>query len=953
MPSGPISIRDVAFSFSDGMSAVRLNGQWGYVDAQGEMVIPPQYENASVFAEGLVDATDAEGKVGYIDHQGKWVISPRFYVGDAFVAGQALVSDEQQQAYRYIDKTGQVILGPQADVRYSTNRWEKTRQVEMKEHYYRLSQDGKTLNGFPPFKAEDALTHYPLTLMLYRRGNSAEGLIPACRLALCGYVSYDGQWVIPPRFGEVGRFLQGRAIVSENDLHGIIDREGRWVMGPMPAEDFKIQLPDDKDAYEVLDKNQGWQTKSGWFDDSGNFVTAGFKSPKYTLPDGWRYSVDARGIADIVDRDGRSLIQAAWSRDVGEQQPQQFSILRVFPANSPADVRSILLSHTPQAAGSEENVQPQLLVFLPRENRILVQDWKYILEKFPVVRLSSENYGSYSKDSPDILLFADTGEYLWDKNVSYIPFFENQVGFARLDATDNDPDSEGGYLLLDRQGRYLLGKQRFSDVEREFSSGIAWARSAQTGLWGAIDNTGKQVIPFEYHDPSPFQGNYAFVRTSDGKRWVVDTQNKRYDWVQNIAARVARVATSDTFFFRDQTGIGLIRGDGAILIPAGRYEDMTPLSRDRLRIRLQDKEGMADLEGREIIPPEYKRITAVDSDSMFDSEKQIRFFALTHAQTGRKAVVDAEGRFLTEFDIQSVHGNLADGMLLIADDGVRMLLPDGKLLPVPSTLVISNQVSHHQLLDDGTILVELGDVKALADPQGRPGSAWYNSMTYFEPGFWRAEDISGTRILDAQGSPLYFLPRDQGFVTGMVHDTTGRQPRMLIVAELKKESDYSAKTVLIDPHEGQIVQTLSSQVNLLYKTVVDNLMPVGYNNRDGKAGFYDLQGKLRLSIPGFSPTSMFHDQRAIMVSDVAPKNGRPLVGIIDTEGRWIVRPKHYIDIEPYAEQRTWARTGNGEFHLLNTQGQVLGKMLRRCNQDVWINAKGKVAWPQGLPVTCK
>lgn len=954
MSSG-LLFSDVATPFSDGMSAVQLNRKWGYVDKQGKMLIPPQYKSPSLFSEGLADTPDAEGKVGYIDHQGQWVIAPQFYLGDVFIAGRALVSDKLQQSQRYIDKAGRTVLEPQADVRYSSNRWHKIQLVNKKTQYYRLSRDGETLNTFLPFKAEDALKDYPLSLTLFRRGDSTEGLIPACSLSLCGYVNYDGQWVIAPKFKEVGKFFQGRAIVSENDLKGMIDREGRWVIGPMPAQDFKVYLPGNEGAYGVIVDNQGReQIKTGWFDDHGDFVTAPLNTPRYSLPEGWHYTVDAEGIADIVDRNGQSLIQPAWSRDVGEQQPRRFSIIRVFPASSSENVRSIVLSYTPQAAENDEDADPHLLVFLPGESRILVQDWKFIMESFPVVRLSTESHGSYSSDSPDILLFADTGEYLWDKKISHIQMFENQAGFAQLMTSDDSSYSMGGYVLIDRQGRYLLEQQQFRDVERNFSSGIAWARSAETWLWGAIDNTGKPVIPFEYIEASPFQGNYAFVQTNDKESWAIDRENNRYDWVQNIARLEAHVTKSDAFIFEDhEGGRGLIRGDGTILIPAGKYDNITPIALERLKVRLGDNEGMTDLTGREIIPPEYKHITAVDDNSVFDSEKQIHFFTLTHSQTHRKAVVDAEGRFLTDFDIQSTQGSLTNGILLVSNDRIRMLLPDGQLLPIPSTLLTSNQVDHYQLLDDGTILVELGDVSALSDPQGRPISAWYQSLNYVEPGLWLGRDRFGTSVLDAKGKRLYFLSGDRGSILGVVHDTSDKRPRALLVAEMKDIPRGAEETVLIDLHDGQIVQTLPRHMHLLEQTIVDNLIPVGDNNWDGKAGFYDLQGNLRISIQGFIPTGVFRDHRTIMISDALHKNGMPLQGIIDTRGRWIVKPGLYIDIEPYSEKRTWARTGSGEFHLLDTQGRVLGKIARRCNQDVWLNAKGKVEWPKDFSATCQ
>ena len=42
-----------AYSFSEGMAAVRLDDNWGYIDSNGNMVIEPKYKDALGFSEGL------------------------------------------------------------------------------------------------------------------------------------------------------------------------------------------------------------------------------------------------------------------------------------------------------------------------------------------------------------------------------------------------------------------------------------------------------------------------------------------------------------------------------------------------------------------------------------------------------------------------------------------------------------------------------------------------------------------------------------------------------------------------------------------------------------------------------------------------------------------------------------------------------------------------------------
>lgn len=40
---------DYAFKFVNGLARVRVDGLWGYINAKGEWVIKPQYNNAKDF----------------------------------------------------------------------------------------------------------------------------------------------------------------------------------------------------------------------------------------------------------------------------------------------------------------------------------------------------------------------------------------------------------------------------------------------------------------------------------------------------------------------------------------------------------------------------------------------------------------------------------------------------------------------------------------------------------------------------------------------------------------------------------------------------------------------------------------------------------------------------------------------------------------------------------------
>ncbi|MGQ9896475.1 MAG: WG repeat-containing protein, partial [Acidobacteriota bacterium] len=78
----------------------------GYIDNTGNMVIPPQFEDAEDFSEGLA-AVKIGNLYGYIDRTGKLVIPAQFSHTHRFMGGVAQVVINKRTGY--IDRTGRVL----------------------------------------------------------------------------------------------------------------------------------------------------------------------------------------------------------------------------------------------------------------------------------------------------------------------------------------------------------------------------------------------------------------------------------------------------------------------------------------------------------------------------------------------------------------------------------------------------------------------------------------------------------------------------------------------------------------------------------------------------------------------------------------------------------------------------------------------------------------------------
>src|ERR1700734_1722294 len=89
---------------------VFFGGKYGFDDAQGNVVIKPQFQQVRPFQDGLA-AIEQNGRWGYVDLNGQVVIPPSYDTADDFSGGLAAVSKNSQ--YYFIDATGKVaIAGP-------------------------------------------------------------------------------------------------------------------------------------------------------------------------------------------------------------------------------------------------------------------------------------------------------------------------------------------------------------------------------------------------------------------------------------------------------------------------------------------------------------------------------------------------------------------------------------------------------------------------------------------------------------------------------------------------------------------------------------------------------------------------------------------------------------------------------------------------------------------------
>lgn len=95
------SCKDADVYMGEYIAFLDINGKWGYVDIDGNIVIEPRFEKAKSFSGDLA-AIQLNGKWGFIDTKGEVVIEPQFLDADYFNDSGACMVSLEDGEYHFL-----------------------------------------------------------------------------------------------------------------------------------------------------------------------------------------------------------------------------------------------------------------------------------------------------------------------------------------------------------------------------------------------------------------------------------------------------------------------------------------------------------------------------------------------------------------------------------------------------------------------------------------------------------------------------------------------------------------------------------------------------------------------------------------------------------------------------------------------------------------------------------
>ncbi|SDA60162.1 WG containing repeat-containing protein [Butyrivibrio sp. INlla18] len=163
---------------------------------------------------------------------------------------------------------------------------------------------------------------------------------------------------------------------------------------------------------------------------------------------------------------------------------------------------------------------------------------------------------AFSSDDVAVVMDENIKYGVIDKSGKYIiePRFYSIGNFSHGLALAQEQEN-GEARIIDLKGNIVSENLYRYDGSYEmtnmFEERLARVQDYNTGLYGAIDEEGKEVIPPSYKDMGLFANGYAYIEDENGKYGFIDEENKivvpcQYDCISNFSVDgVAPVMVGD------------------------------------------------------------------------------------------------------------------------------------------------------------------------------------------------------------------------------------------------------------------------------------------------------------------------------------------------------------------------------------------------------------------------
>ncbi len=229
--------------FSEGLAAVKLKDQYGFIAPSGKLAIPARFSKVSDFSEGRA-VVQLNGRCGYIDRRGNVVIQPSFSRCLDFHEGKAVVYMGNRRA-GLIDVDGNMLIEPGINRLYHFSGGHGLVRDANYRFYY-ITEKAGAYDGY-----YDDASPFQHGVAVVQIGDK------------WGVINARGMEVIPPKYDEIENFQNGYAKVRIKGFHGLLKLNGQTIVQP----DYEYISYAGQGLFRVEQGN-----KVGYFNAEGEWV---------------------------------------------------------------------------------------------------------------------------------------------------------------------------------------------------------------------------------------------------------------------------------------------------------------------------------------------------------------------------------------------------------------------------------------------------------------------------------------------------------------------------------------------------------------------------------------------------------------------------------------------------------------------------------------------------------
>lgn len=292
-----------------------------------------------------------------------------------------------------------------------------------------------------------------------------------------------------------------------------------------------------------------------------------------------------------------------------------------------------------------------------------------------------------------------------------------------------------------KKEKYNENSNEVTEQEMKFEPiGCYRFKDDKTGLYGYMDGKGEVIIDAKYKSATDFQylsNEYAQVYDENETVTIIDKMGNEY--LPFGEYKVISLPRYDLMFFKDDTskyGVVNLEGErvleamydkieinneGTIIVTSNKkygvfdkdgnvvldiiYDYIFQVE-DSLIVTKEDKSGLVNLKGKEVIPINYEKVQI--AHSIREDEREI--FEVVNSE-GKIGFFDSKGKQLTDF----IYDKIAPGR-----EGLIPVLKDNKwgYIDVKGETIIPLQFESASSFSDGSAQVEINNERKFINKKG-------------------------------------------------------------------------------------------------------------------------------------------------------------------------------------------------------------------------------------------